>query len=113
MPKFAGHTPDTSGGSGERTLHQPSPTELQGLRDNLAKLLNSTEGLLKDIPLELKSLLAKAWLLGPHQTGPNILANSGLGSTKLFDVPPGQVELLTKRTGKIICASRIELVELQ
>lgn len=57
---------------------------------------------MKEADKELQTLLKKAWCLGPHHIGPNLLLASKANKSRdsqLFSAPASEVISIGKRSG--------------
>ena len=70
-------------------------TELDSLKTKLQEAVT-------DASSGIQSILSEAWMLGPRQTGPNLLLKSPSSAEGLFNVPNNEVESLTKKPGKTV-----------
>ncbi|KAK9869094.1 hypothetical protein WJX84_011258 [Apatococcus fuscideae] len=65
--------------------------------DGMALLQRKLALLIKEADPDLRALMQRAWLLGPKQIGPNILASSSSGQQQLWQVAPHLIVRLGKR----------------
>jgi len=69
--------------------------------ESFNQLSSRLENAARESDSQVQGLVERAWLLGPHHVGPNLLLTSTRSDTSsLFDLPKSTVVQLGKRPGK-------------
>lgn len=86
----------------ERSDAGRDPAGKPGVADSIENVRARVAQAMKDADNGMKAMLSKAWCLGPHHSGPNVLlaSNTGAETAGLFAVPSASVVQLSKRAGK-------------
>ena len=87
---------DTTEPRNEAATKAGGNDSIEGMRSRLALAVKETD-------LSLKTLFERAWCLGPHHSGPNILLASETESKGiLFNAPASSVVRVGRRVGEIL-----------